>query len=92
MPILNIVFQDLAKRVDDSMMDAARSDDEGVVTEDFSESRGSSETKDTIDERKCPFGIQRPPAMHHKSLKLLLRYWHCAFKSDLLVFSVLGRY
>lgn len=35
------------------MSDAARSDDEGVVTEDFSESRGSSESKDNIDERKC---------------------------------------
>ena len=46
-------LKDLHQRVEDSMTDAARSDDEGVVTEDFSESRGSSETKDTIDERKC---------------------------------------
>ena len=33
------------------MNDAQRSDDEGVVTEEFSESRGSSDTKE---EPECP--------------------------------------
>lgn len=46
------------------MTDAARSDDEGVVTEDFSESRGSSETKDTIDERKCSVAHGQETSCH----------------------------
>ena len=39
-------YQDLARRVEEAMLDYQRSEDEGVVTEDFSESRGSSETKE----------------------------------------------
>ena len=36
------------------MNDAQRSDDEGVVTEEFSESRGSSDTKEEPEEAECP--------------------------------------
>ena len=49
-------YQDIARRVDEAMLDYQRSEDEGVVTEDFSESRGSSETKEVPEERgggKC---------------------------------------
>ena len=46
--------QDLSQRVDESMNDAQRSDDEGVVTEEFSESRGSSDTKEEVEEAECP--------------------------------------
>ena len=40
----------MSRRVEDSMADAQRSDDEGCITEDFSDSRGSSETKENIGE------------------------------------------
>ena len=36
------------------MSDAQRSDDEGVATEDFSESRGSSDIKEEPEEAECP--------------------------------------
>ena len=50
----DFLLQDMLQKVEDSMNDAQRSDDEGVVTEEFSESRGSSDTKEEPEETGCP--------------------------------------
>ena len=49
----------MSRRVEDSMADAQRSDDEGCITEDFSDSRGSSETKENIGEVREHIAVNR---------------------------------
>ena len=48
------LWQDLSRQVEEMMLEYLRSEDEGVVTEEFSSSRGSSETQGPLAERgKC---------------------------------------
>ena len=63
------------------MTDAQRSDDEGCVTEDFSDSRGSAETKDSVvDDRKCSIiRCQEPSCQATKKFEDILKVWFLYF-------------
>ena len=66
----------MSRRVEDSMADAQRSDDEGCITEDFSDSRGSSETKENIGKSENTLlliGVRNSRVKLLNKLKLSLR-------------------
>ena len=64
----------MANKVDESMTDAARSDDEGCVTEEFSESRGSSETKEEeVDESCSIIRCKEPSCQASKKFDTILK-------------------
>ena len=90
------LFQDLSRRVDDIMNDAQRSEDEGCITEDFSDSRGSSETKVTVEDVKCTVvRCQEPSCQASKKFETILKvfFYECFFiKFIRFLFSVFGRH
>ena len=56
------------------MNDAQRSEDEGCITEDFSDSRGSSETKVTVEDVKCAVvRCQEPSCQASKKFETILK-------------------
>ena len=63
------------------MLEYLRSeDDEGVVTEEFSSSRGSSETQEPLVERgKCPRQpCSEPQCQAATKLENIMKEWHCS--------------
>ena len=86
----------MSRRVEDSMADAQRSDDEGCITEDFSDSRGSSETKENIGEvREHPAvnRCQEQSCQASKQIETILKVIYlfilfCTLATRLVIFFI----
>lgn len=78
------------------MADAQRSDDEGCITEDFSDSRGSSETKENIGEvREHPAvnRCQEQSCQASKQIETILKVIYlfilfCTLATRLVIFFI----
>ena len=77
------------------MNDANRSEDEGCVTEDYSDSRGSSETKVTVEDVKCTVvRCNEPSCQASKKFETIIKVSliEKSKKCRFIIFLVFGRH